>query len=195
MHYLFLTILIGMICIPQAEADLAMEFPESRHVNGTALFRNGVGVRSLSFFGMPIKVYTAGFYTMAPLRNWEDVQKCDGPKHFEFTFLRSVGQGQVTQAWQKQLHASVSHVYDGYEKDRDTFINMFGPISSGGTMQIQLLGEDTVVVDQEQHKGVIRGKDFQRAFLSMWFGEKAVQASLKEGLLRGGLPDAATAVC
>jgi hypothetical protein len=113
----------------------------------------------------------------------------------EFTFLRSVGQGQVTQAWQRQLETSVTHVYDGYEKDRDRFIRMFGPISSGGTMQIQLLGEDTVVIDQDEHKGIIRGRNFQRAFLSMWFGEKAVQASLKAGLLGHGAPEAAAAVC
>jgi len=62
-------------------------------------------------------------------------------------------------------------------------------------MQIQLVGEDTVVVDQEEHKGVIRGRDFQRAFLSMWFGEKAVQASLKAGLLGSEVSETATAVC
>ena len=169
------------------------DFPETKQVNGMTLQRNGSGVRSLFFFGVPIKVYTADFYTLAPLRNWEAVQQCNGPKHMEFTFLRSVGQGQVTQAWQRQLDASVTHLYEGYENDRERFVGMFGPISSGGKMEIHLLGEDTVVVDQGVHKGAIRGRNFQRAFLSMWFGEKAVQPDLKHGLLGSSTPEPAMA--
>ena len=194
MQLIIAVVLIGMACISQVLADEGLDFPETKHVNGTQLIRNGTGVRSLSLFGMPIKVYVAGFYTLAPLRSWEAVQECSGPKHMEFTFLRSVGQSQVKQAWHRQLEHSVTHIYEGYEEDRDTFVNLFGPIPSGGTTQIQLLGEDTVVVDQDRHKGIIRGKDFQRAFLTMWFGEKAVQASLKDGLLGGGAPEAAAAL-
>jgi len=190
-------LLVVMACIAGALADEELlDFPETKHVNGTQLYYNGGGIRSFALpFGMSIKVYNAGLWTMSPLRTWEDVQKCNGPKHMEFTFLRSVGQSQVTQAWQRQCDASVSHVYDGYEKDRDAFIRMFGPVSSGGSVQIQLSGEDTVVVDQGIHRGIIRGRNFQRAFLSLWFGEKAVQASLKAGLLGCGLREAATAVC
>jgi hypothetical protein len=60
-------------------------------------------------------------------------------------------------------------------------------------MEIQLSGEETVVVDQGIHKGAIRGRDFQRAFLSMWFGEKAVQPDLRDGLLGSGAPESAMA--
>lgn len=169
--------------------------PHTKHVNGTELTRNGAGIRSLTFFGVNMNVYTAGFYTLAPLRNWEAVQECNAPKHMEFTFLRSVGQKQVSQAWQRQLEVSVTHLYDGYEQDRDVFIRMFGPITSGGTLQIQLLGEDTAIVDQGIHKGIVRGRNFQRSFLSMFFGEKAIQASLKAGLLGHGVQEAATALC
>jgi hypothetical protein len=194
----------GLMCIGMTNASEGVmgmtnalegvEVPESRIVNGTILPLNGAGIRSFSFFGMSLKVYVATFYTRSPLRNWEAVQACKGPKHFDFTFLRGVGQGQVTQAWQRQLDASVSHTYDGYENDRDAFVRMFGPIKSGGMTTIQLLEEDTVVVDQGTHKGVIQGRNFQRAFLSMWFGERAVQADLKAGLLGSGAPEMAMAV-
>lgn len=202
MRWITLLLLFGMtswcneVTAVSSDPDLDSLLPETKHVNGTQLTRNGVGIRSLSLFGMPIKVYTAGFYTLSPLRDWEAVQECNGPKHMEFTFLRSVGQGQVTNAWRRQLEASVTHTYDGYEQDRDTFIRMFGAIVSGGTMQIHLSGEETHVVDQGKHKGVISGRNFQRAFLSMWFGEKAVQESLKSGLLGVGTHEQiAAAVC
>jgi len=34
-------------------------------------------------------------------------------------------------------------------------------------------------------KGVIPGQDFQKAFLSMWFGTQPVTPTLKKALLRG----------
>jgi hypothetical protein len=176
----------GMMSMKAMHALEGVELPVAKVVNGTILPLNGAGIRSVSFFGMSLKVYVAGFYAKSPLRDWDAVQACNGPKHFDFTFLRGVGQDQVTQAWQRQLEASVSHQYDGYEQDRDTFVSMFGAIKSGGTTSIQLLEEDTVVVDQGNPKGVIQGRNFQHAFLSMWFGERAVQADLKAGMLGKG---------
>lgn len=156
----------------------------SHLVDGHVLYRNGHGVRSVSFYGLGVKVYVAGLYSKTPLRSEDDVWNCDTPLQFDFTFLRSVGQGRVTQAWQTQLEHSVTHnMYDGYEHDRDLFIGMFGPIAYKGTETVQLIGDDTWILDQGEVKGSIAGKDFQTAFLSMWFGERAVAVDLKDGLL------------
>jgi hypothetical protein len=104
----------------------------------------------------------------------------------DFTFLRSVGKSRVISAWSQQLAHSVSYSYDGYENDRDIFMEMFSsPIAYGGTQTVQIVGDDTVIVNQGVHKGSIPGKEFQRAFLSMWFGERAVGEDLKSGLLSG----------
>ena len=110
----------------------------------------------------------------------------ESPMQMDFTFLRSVGKSRVISAWTQQLEHSVSYRYDGYEKDRDSFINMFAsPIAYRGTQTVQLIGDNTVIVDQGVHKGHIPGKNFQQAFLSMWFGERAVAEDLKAGLLDG----------
>jgi hypothetical protein len=167
-------------------ATMEFDLPDFRHVNGVALKRNGHGVRSISFFGMDIKVYVAGLYTETPLLSENDVLNNDRMMQMDFTFLRSVGQGRVISAWTQQLDHSVSHKYDGYEHDRKRFIDMLSsPISSGGTQSVQLVGDNTVVVDQGVHKGNIYGRNFQRSFLSMWFGERAVAEDLKAGLLHG----------
>jgi hypothetical protein len=156
---------------------------------------NGAGVRSISFFGWDFKVYVAGFYIASgtpPLENPQDVlllsSDNDAPiMQLDFTFLRSVNQDKVTQAWKEQLAHSVdanAALYNGYERDRDTFVGCFGPIQNGGTESVVLLGDGrTIIVDQGVKKGVIEGKNFQKAFLSMWFGENAVAADLKAGLL------------
>jgi hypothetical protein len=151
---------------------------------------NGAGVRSIRMFGWDFKVYVAGFYTSVPLETPESVFKALEsnnaltPMQLDFTFLRSVNQGRVTDAWTQQTEHSVEFKYPRYDKDRAIFIDCFGPIDNGGTETVQLLPNGkTVIIDQGVQKCVIDGLDFQRAFLSMWFGTKAVSTDLKAGLL------------
>ncbi|KAG7351252.1 chalcone isomerase-like protein [Nitzschia inconspicua] len=109
------------------------------------------------------------------------------PLHFDFTFLRHVGQSRVVSAWTQQLEHSVTHRYDGYEQDRDRFIQLFstGHIEHGGTQTVQLVGDETRIIDQGHHKGTIVGREFQKSFLSMWVGPKAVAEDLKQNLFQG----------
>jgi hypothetical protein len=183
----FVSILSTMFLFQNTSATMeGLKLPDVRHVNGVALKRNGHGVRSISFFGMDIKVYVAGLYTETPLLSETDVLNNDRMMQMDFTFLRSVGQGRVISAWTQQLDHSVSHKYDGYQHDRKSFIDMLSsPISNGGTQSVQLVGDNTVIVDQGVYKGKISGRNFQRSFLSMWFGERAVAEDLKAGLLHG----------
>jgi hypothetical protein len=167
-----------------------VQLPNIKHVDGVPLKRNGDGVRSISVFGWNVNVYVAGFYSAAPLLSEKDVLESHGagnsPMHFDFTFLRSVDEGRVVSAWSQQLEHSVTHTYDGYELDRDRFVELFtNKIANGGTQTVQLVGDNTIITDQGVHKGNIHGRDFQKSFLSMWFGEKAVAEDLKASLLSG----------
>jgi hypothetical protein len=62
-------------------------------------------------------------------------------------------------------------------------VGMFGPLQQGGVQVVRFVGTDTVIFDQGVQKGTIAGRDFQRAFLSMWFGGNPVSADLKAALL------------
>jgi hypothetical protein len=160
-----------------------VHLPHTKEVEGITLFRNGEGVRLFHFLGMTLRIYVAGFWTANPLMSQEDVMECENPKQMDFIFLRNVGQSRVTAAWQHQLEESVTFRYDGYENDREDFVNAFGPIQSGNTQSVVLIGNETQVIDQGVLKVKIIGKNFQRAFLSMWFGDRAVTDDLKLGLL------------
>lgn len=138
---------------------------------------------------MDISVYVAGLYSESPLLKVSDIFNWHNHNHcllMDFIFLRGVGKSRVISAWAQQLDYSVSHRYEGYEGDRDLFIEMFSsPIAYKGTQTVKLVGEDTILVNQGKEKGSIRGREFQKAFLSMWFGEQAVAEDLKTGLLSG----------
>jgi hypothetical protein len=132
---------------------------------------------------VPIKIYVAAFYAPEPLRSASAVTASPGPIQFDFTFLRNVGQSDVTRAWSSQFAQSVSYTYPGYERDRDAFIGMFGPLKNGGMERVQFVGTNTLVYDSGTLKGTIAGREFQKSFLSLWFGSKPVAADLKSALL------------
>lgn len=157
--------------------------PATAKAGGETLCLNGAGLRTFTLLMVPIKVYVAAFYAPSPLRSARDVEGSPGPMRFDFTFLRAVGQSDVTKAWSDQFAQSVSHTYPGYPKDRDAFIAMFGALKSGGVESVRLIGTNTVVIDQGVRKGTIPGRNFQQSFLSLWFGSKPVAPDLKASLL------------
>ena len=157
--------------------------PPRVQVSGQTLQLNGAGLRTFTLLMIPIKIYVAAFYAPVPLRSETAVMSTAGPLQFDFTFLRAVDQSDVTKAWTSQFAQSVSYTYVGYEKDRDTFISYFGPLQSLGMERVQLVGTNTLVYDSGTLKGTIPGRDFQKAFLSLWFGRKAVSPDLKAALL------------
>lgn len=102
---------------------------------------------------------------------------------FNFTFLQSVSQDQVTDAWNAQFEDSVSSTYNGLAQDQAAFVKMFGPLKKGGVERVEIEGNETRVYDNGKLRGTIQGRNFQKAFLSLWFGSKPVMPSLKSELL------------
>lgn len=201
-----------------------VELPGHVEVDGVPLIRNGHGLRSITYFGIGIKIYVASMFSAKPIlsadqamgntyeqRNDEgnihrvidaslttdasasdhssqDNNSNNGPIQLDFTFLRYVRQSQVVSAWTQQLDHSVTYRdYEGYEADKDRFIQLASrkPIENHGTQSVQLVGDETRIIDQGTLTGVIPGRNFQRSFLSMWFGSMAVSEDLKNNLLRG----------
>jgi Chalcone isomerase-like len=166
-----------------------VSLPATVSVSGTSLALNGAGLRTFNLLMVPIKVYVAALYAPAPLRSAQAVESFSGPLQFDFTFLRAVGKEDVAKAWSAQFAQSVSYTYTGYGKDLDAFIAMFGALPEGGVEQVRFVGTNTVVSDCGTVRGTIPGRDFQKAFLSLWFGPKPVSHKLRDRLL-GVIPPA-----
>ena len=134
-------------------------------------------------FFIHVKAYVAAFYAPAPLRKGEEVLESSGPYRLDFNFLRAVSQEKVTEAWLAQFRDSVSFSYPEFDKDRVTFVKFFGPVKKYGVESVEIEGNETRVYDDGVLKGSILGRNFQKAFLSLWFGDKPVMPSLKAELL------------
>lgn len=179
-------ILAGLVALTPLAKAVTLEgvnVPAQMTVAGDNLALNGAGVRTVTLAFIPIKAYVAAFYAPASLTTERAVQASPGPFAFTFTFLQSVSQGQVTDAWNAQFKASATYQYAGLPADQAKFIGMFGPLKKGGVEMVEIVGNETRVYDGGTLKGAIQGRDFQKAFLSMWFGAQPVMPSLKKALL------------
>jgi hypothetical protein len=183
-----LILLAGLWMLTPGAKALSLEgvsVPPEKTVAGSTLPLNGCGVRTITLAFIPIKAYVAAFYAPAPLKTEQAVLASPGPFVFTFTFLQGVGQGQVTEAWNAQFKASATHPYAGLAADQAKFVAMFGPLKKGGVEMVEIVGNETRVYDGGTLKGAIQGRDFQKAFLSMWFGSQPVMPALKKALLGG----------
>uniref|UniRef100_A0A7S1V1S8 Chalcone isomerase domain-containing protein n=1 Tax=Grammatophora oceanica TaxID=210454 RepID=A0A7S1V1S8_9STRA len=184
--------LTGLMEITIMVHGVSVEAAKSIVVDGTAtvLRLNGAGLRAIRFLGIDFHVYVGAMYSATPITTYEQALEAE-VLHMEFTFLRGVGAGKVAEAWREQTKHSITYHYDGYEEDIEKFIGMFGALKNRGVEMMQIVGDETLIWDQGEFKGKIVGKDFQKAFLSMWFGEQPVSEDLRAGLLSGGLSPAA----
>lgn len=180
---LLILLLAGSITFAQAATIEGVSVPPQQTVAGTTLQLNGAGLRTVTLAFIPIKAYVASFYAPTALRSEAAVLGSDGPLLFNFTFLQGVSQGQVTDAWNSQFKASVTYTYPRLAADQKKFVGMFGPLKKGGVETVEIVGDETRVYDGGVLKGTISGRDFQKAFLSLWFGSQPVMPSLKKDLL------------
>lgn len=155
----------------------------TKTVDGQSLSLNGAGVRSIKLAFVPIKVYVAALYSPQRLSSASAVMNSDGPLQMDFTFLRAADQGQVDDGWNEQFEFGVTDPYAGFESDRKAFVALFDPIGKMETQRVVLAGDETKVYQGGKLKGSVEGRDFQRAFLSLFFGPKPATETLKSQLL------------
>ncbi len=72
-------------------------------VDGKKLVLNGMGVRKVSKFGFPIKVYVGELYTEQKSKDSDAILKSDGVKVLIMHFLVSLDRNQLVEAFQVGL--------------------------------------------------------------------------------------------
>jgi len=174
---------LGLLCVTMTTAPAkeieGVKVPGKLQVSGKSLTLQGAGVRQVTFLGFPVKVYVGAFYASQQVTSLDNAVSAPKPMQFDFTFLRSVGQSDVTKSWNAQFAASNTYTYPGFEQDLAKFVAAFGPLNNGDVESVRLLDGETQVFDKGQLKATIPGQNFQKAFLSLWFGSKPVTPELK----------------
>ena len=170
----------------QAREFGGVQFPEKMALPDTTktVQLNGVGYRKKFF----IKVYIGALYTEKLARSRDEVIALNGPSRILMHFLHEeVSQEKLVAAWNEGFEGNLS---DGdLEKLRpeiDRFNAMFPTVRQGDVIYLDYIpGTGTRVTINDEQKGVIAGKDFNKAMLDIWLGENPASSKLKKAMLGG----------
>jgi hypothetical protein len=150
-----------------------VKIPPTTICEGKEIPLHGFGIRTATIF--KIKVYVLGFYS----ENLDSRPMC-----FHLTYLNDFSGKDVDRAWDYQFKESAEHKYPEFKNHVEELKKFFGEITGERTQFIQLTNETTKFYENGKLKGEIQSMDFQKTFLSIWFGKNPPTKELKEALLK-----------
>lgn len=165
--------------------DLAgAKIPESVKLENQELQLNGAGIRSKMF----VKVYVGALYLVKKTSAAQAAIDDGEAKRVSMHLLRDLRAEQITGALNDGLVANNSTGelanLEPRIKEFNSILSSIGNAKKGDVIDIDYLpGVGTRVSINGEARGTVAGKDFNRALLRVWLGDKPVDADLKKGML------------
>ncbi len=192
MKNLIKTFVVGAVFIinmpVMAKSIQDIEFAETAEVSGTQLVLNGLGLRKVQRFGLPIKVYVAGLYLEKKSASSDEIIKSETPKLLKMVFVRGVEKAQLQAAWREGMNSNCVPAECEEAKNKlKEFNKLMVDSKNKGTMDIQFLADKVVVdiVGRSKSSGTIEGAVFSRNLLAVFIGNTPPTADFKAGLMGG----------
>ena len=152
--------------------------------DGTVLHLNGAGIRKKAWF----KIYIAQLYLQNTSTDAAQVIADEGNKRVVMHFLYDkVGKEKLVSSWNDGFSANNDATGLASLQSRiDTFNAMFVEDAvKGDVISFDYLpGKGTSVTIKGKDLGMIEGKDFNDALLSIWLGAKPVSSDLRKAMLK-----------
>ena len=161
-----------------------VSFKEQITVNGldAPLSLNGAGIRYKFFF----KIYVGALYLPAKQNDGATVLKTAQPNRIVMHFIYDeVPKKKLTDAWIEGFENNNNKAaLDAVKSRLNQFNEMFSDVQKDDVILLDYLpGKGTRVSIKGEEKGIIEGRDFNRALLSVWLGEEPVTEELKDAML------------
>jgi hypothetical protein len=184
----FKKILIAFFVIPLsfAQADATIEgvgIPTSFKCAEKEVPLSGSGLRTATFF--KIKIYVLSLYAAVKIKNGAPEELDQRPICFVMTYLKDFNEKDVDRAWDYQFKESGEYSYPELKKNIQELKGFFGGISGSRRQTIELSADSTKFYENDTLRGEIKGSEFQKTFLSIWFGKNPPTQDLKDSLLKG----------
>ena len=161
-----------------------VEMADSQVVGGKTLVLNGKALRKVRRFGMNFKVYVGGLYLTEKSSDGAKIIASPEPKVFEFTFLRTVGAGDLEESYSNGFKGACGEC-EAYQEQIKKLLGVMTKMKEGHRITIVFLPESgTYSIGDKDRKTVqLDGKAFRDLFLSMYVGPNPVTPDVKPGLL------------
>jgi hypothetical protein len=172
-----------LFCFSLYAAEVAgVKIPETIVCEGKVVPLSGAGIRTATFLN--IKVFALAVYAPEKIKIGKGAELDQRPLCFEMTYLREFDNEDVDKAWDFQFKESAQHDYPALKEDVMNIKKYFGEIKGDRKESFSLTSESTKVFENGELKGEIKGTDFQKSFLSIWFGTKPPTKGLQKDLLK-----------
>jgi hypothetical protein len=176
------TAVLALCAVSLAVEVAGVRMPETVTVEGKTLKLNGAGLRTKLMF----KVYVAGLYAEAPSRDPAVLIASDQTKSMRLIVLRGLTGSKIAEGIAEGFRRNSKREAPALAPRLDRLGAMIPNVAKGDEIVMTYVpARGTVVRVQGVEKGVIEGKDFADALLSVWLGANPVQEDLKKALLGG----------
>ena len=172
-----------------AAAEVAgVRIEDKVRVGASELVLNGAGLRKRIVF----KVYVGALYLPEKTDDAARVIASSGPKRVSMTLMRDLTAKQLTEALEDGMRANHTEAQLAALRSRlDTAqatMREIGSAKEGSVIALEYLPETgtRITVDGTPKGPAIAGEDFYAALLSVWLGDKPVDATLKKAMLGQG---------
>ena len=148
------------------------------------LVLNGAALRTQYLL---VNTYIGQLYLEQPMQSAEAIFADAGHKRMVFhVLMKRISARRVANALYEALQLNITkEEQQALESEINTMISMFeGRMKAGDTGEIDYIpGLGTRVRISGKDKGIIPGKAFFNALLSVWIGENPINRTFKEGIL------------
>ncbi|WP_372655863.1 chalcone isomerase family protein [Halobacteriovorax sp.] len=171
--------LISATTLSATQDDVTL--PDTVNLSGKELVLNGLGTRKATWLG--IKVYVGGLYMQKKSSDYNTFLDDKTPKQIIMKFVRDVDASDLIDGWKGAFKNSVpKDKLPSLQERINTFYTYFSDIEKGQTMVFTFLNDGVESTINNKKLEKIKGADFTKAMLSVWF-VNATDEGLKKGLL------------
>lgn len=173
-------LLVAAGSVQAAEIE-GVEFADQVKVGDVPLTLNAVGLLRYMVF---IKAYVAALY-LGPDVTPDEVL-ADKPKRLSITYFYAINADQFASSTKEAIRANVGEErYRALSEALDKFTALYQSVEPGDRYELTYLpGLGTELALNGKSLGRIPGAELGRAVFSIWFGDREIDADLKEALLR-----------
>jgi hypothetical protein len=154
-----------------------------------ALRLNGLGLRGVAW----VKAFVAGLYLPATTRDASVALSMPGPKRLQLKIMLEAPAAELSKSLNRRVRRHEAPEVQQKLATRLTAltadINAMGTLKPGDVIDVDLIPDRGVQLRKNgQPVGKVQpGDDLYRAVLKVFIGEHAIDARMKEGLMRGGV--------
>lgn len=179
-----LTVFALLLALDSHARDFAeIKIPDTMRCGDKTLPLQSAALRTFTW--LKIRVYVVALYSEHLFTGLKDPKIGARPACYELTFLRDVDNNDTDKAWEAQFNDSSEYPYPDLPKHIQFLKDSYGAIEGERKHVFALLpGGVTEIWENEKKKGEIKGEEFQKNFLSIWYGKKPPSDEVKAGLLK-----------